>query len=161
MVNIGAPPPNEKPKNHLSPINPGTAPNAEYNVDNRLVVSCCTFQAETHRIIEPLLSTVSVLCEAICFTNGRYFGSDAQDYVVLDGRNDERALSEDQGRLKAKANKDYIDLLDTAIKFCNLAQREDSSSQWDKIKNSKKKNTKYYRLRDANFCKQIKKSLHD
>jgi len=87
--------------------------------------------------------------------------SDAQDYVVLDGRNDERALSEDQGRLKAKANKDYIDLLDTAIKFCNLAQREDSSSQWDKIKNSKKKNTKYYRLRDANFCKQIKKSLHD
>jgi len=75
MVNIGAPPPNEKPKNHLSPINPGTAPNAEYNFDNRFVVSCCTFQAETHRIIEPLLSTVSVLCEAICFTNGRYFGA--------------------------------------------------------------------------------------
>jgi len=68
---------------------------------------------------------------------------------------------EDEGLLMAKATEDYINLLDNAIEFCNLAQREDSNSQWEKAKNSKGKGPKYYKLRDANICRQIKESLYD
>jgi len=62
-------------------------------------------------------------------------------------------LDDDEERLKAKGTAEYDNLLDAAIEFCNLAQRGDSISQWDRAEHAQ--------MRDSNYCKLVKESLYD